>query len=285
MSQGPNQRPNQGSNQMPSVLESIIGRTRERLRMSPPDVAALEVAIALRDAPKDVRLALSPDSTRHNAIISEVKRRSPSMGSLSEEADAVAVASTYAASGAAAISVLTEPERFGGRFEDLDAVSRAVACPTLCKDFIVDPRQVLMARANGASLVLLIMAGLTDVEFVGLHRDIEALGMAALVEVHNEAELDRALVLGATIVGVNNRDLHTLVIDLAVCERLRRAIPDECLPIAESGIATTADIRRLRGSGYHRFLIGSSLMTAENPGALLRSLVVEVGGDQPGSNV
>lgn len=265
-----------------SVLDAIIARTRQRLADSPPDVASLERRIAQAPAIRDVFAALSPDASRQNAIIAEVKRRSPSLGSLDEGADAVTTALRYAGHGAAAISVLTEPERFGGRFEDLAEVSGQVHCPTLCKDFVVDPRQVLMARAHGASLVLLIVAGLTDKDLVSLRLDIEALGMQALVECHDEAEIDRALTSGARIIGVNNRDLRSLVIDLAVCERLRPLIPDDRLPIAESGIASPADVRRLRASGYHRFLVGSSLMLAPDPGALLASLVHETGHEVGG---
>jgi indole-3-glycerol phosphate synthase len=257
---------------MPSVLEDIIARTRARLRETPPDLAALEALALTAPPPRDALEALSK-GPQINAIIAEVKRRSPSLGALKTDADAVATASTYASSGAAAISVLTEPERFGGRFEDLAQVSAAVVVPTLCKDFIVDPRQVLTARAHGASLVLLIVAALNDEALVSLRRDIEALGMVALVEVHDEAELDRALATGARLIGVNNRSLHTLHIDLAVSERLRPRIPDDRLPISESGVSTPADILRLRDAGFHRFLIGSSLMTASDPGALLAELV------------
>lgn len=265
-----------------SVLDAIIARTRQRLAESPPDVRALEARLSTAPPVRDALAALSPDARHQNAIIAEVKRRSPSLGSLNEEADAVATASRYAAHGAAAISVLTEPERFGGRFEDLAEVSARVPCPTLCKDFVVDPRQVLMARAHGASLVLLIVAGLNDKALMSLRFDIEALGMQALVECHDEGEVDRALASGARIIGVNNRDLRSLVIDLAVCERLRPLIPDDRLPIAESGIASPADVRRLRASGYHRFLVGSSLMLAPNPGALLASLVHETGHEVGG---
>lgn len=265
-----------------SVLDNIIARTRQRLADSPPDVTSLQRRIAEAPAVRDVFAALSPDASRQNAIIAEVKRRSPSLGSLNEGADAVTTAARYAEHGAAAISVLTEPERFGGRFEDLAEVSARVSCPTLCKDFVVDPRQVLMARAHGASLVLLIVAGLNDKELVDLRLDIEVLGMQALVECHDESEVDRALTSGARIIGVNNRDLRTLVIDLAVCERLRKLIPDDRLPIGESGVASPADVRRLRASGYHRFLVGSSLMLAPDPGALLASLVHETGHEVGG---
>jgi indole-3-glycerol phosphate synthase len=258
---------------LPSVLESIIARTRARLQESPPDLALLEQKALSVRPPRDAMFALGEGCPYPNAIIAEVKRRSPSLGALKTDADAVVTATTYANSGASAISVLTEPERFGGRFEDLDEVSAAVSTPTLCKDFIVDPRQVLMARAHGASLVLLIVAALTDGQLTSLRRDIESLGMVALVEVHDALELDRALDSGARLIGVNNRSLHTLHIDLAVSESLRAKIPDACLPISESGISTPADILRLRNAGYHRFLIGSSLMTAPDPGALLHALV------------
>lgn len=254
-----------------SVLDAIVARTRERLRESPPDVAALERQVASAPAPRDALAALAAPGNR---IIAEVKRRSPSQGTLAAQADAPSVGAAYEAAGAACISVLTEPERFGGSFADLAAVSARVAIPTLCKDFIVDPRQVLMARAHGASLVLLIVAALGDVELASLRRDIEALGMQALVETHDAAEVDRALASGARIVGVNSRSLHTLHIDLAVAEALRPRIPDDVFPIAESGVTGPADVARLRAAGYRRFLVGTSLMTAPGgPDALLRAMV------------
>lgn len=255
---------------MPSVIDAIVQRTRVRLHDTPPDIGALEARIARARPARDALAALSEPGNR---IIAEVKRRSPSLGALALDADAVAVARTYADAGAAAISVLTEPERFGGSFADLAAVSEAVAVPTLCKDFIVDPRQVLMARANGASLVLLIVAALEDAELVSLREAIEALGMQALVEVHDHDEARRALATGARIVGVNSRNLHTLAIDLAVAERVRADLPEQVLPIAESGVHGPAEIVRLRRAGYRRFLVGSSLMTAAHPGALLAAMI------------
>ena len=253
----------------PSILDAIVARTRQRLMESPPDVAALEARIA--DMP--VRDALGALGAPGIRIIAEVKRTSPSLGALSPTADAVAVASSYEAAGAAAISVLTEPERFGGSFADLAAVSRTVSVPTLCKDFIVDPRQVLIARAHGASLVLLIVAALSDTELVSLRESIEALGMQALVEVHDREEARRALASGARIVGVNSRNLHTLAIDLTVAEDLRSELPDAVLPIAESGVHGPAEIARLQRAGYRRFLVGSSLMTASDPEALLAAMI------------
>lgn len=256
-----------------SVLDQIVARTRQRLAESPPDVTALEKRVG--DTP--IRDALAALDAPGNRIIAEVKRRSPSRGTLAADADSVAIGMTYEGAGAACISVLTEPERFDGSFDDLAVVSRSVGIPTLCKDFIVDPRQILMARAHGASLVLLIVAALSDRELVQLREAIEGLGMQALVEAHDEDEVARALATGAKIVGVNNRSLHTLQIDLAVAERLRGAIPDDVIAIAESGIATPADVQRLMRSGYRRFLVGSSLMTAGpelgGPAGLLRALV------------
>lgn len=260
-----------------SVIDSIVARTRLRLAETPPDVAALEAQIARQRPARDALAALSERADGGNFIIAEVKRRSPSLGPLALEADAVQVAKTYAAAGAAAISVLTEPERFGGSFEDLGAVSEAVAVPTLCKDFIVDARQVLMARAHGASLVLLIVAALDDAALVSLRLEIERLGMQALVEVHDREEAERALASGARIVGVNNRNLHTLAIDLAVAEALAPMLPAQVLPIAESGVHGPAEITRLRAVGYRRFLVGSSLMTAADPGALLAAMVRTTG--------
>lgn len=253
-----------------SVLDEICARTRARLAAEPPDLAALEVRVAARAPARDAYAALSAPGNR---VIAEVKRRSPSLGALAPEADAVAVAKTYVTAGAAAISVLTEPERFGGSFEDLQAVSEAVAVPTLCKDFVVDPRQVLLARAHGASLVLLIVAALSDRELVVLRESIEALGMQALVEVHDRLEAQRALASGARIVGVNSRSLHTLAIDLRVAEELRAELPEHVLPIAESGIHGPAEVARLRAAGYRRFLIGSSLMTAPDPAALMSAML------------
>ncbi|MCC6620438.1 MAG: indole-3-glycerol-phosphate synthase [Deltaproteobacteria bacterium] len=254
-----------------SVLDAIVARTRARLAEVPPDMDALARRLADTPPPRDALAALATDG--QSRIIAEVKRRSPSRGTLQADADPVAFAREYTLGGAAAISVLTEPERFGGSFEDLALVSGAVGVPTLCKDFVVDPRQVVMARAHGASLVLLIVAALDDGALVGLREQIEGLGMHALVEAHDRREVDRAVASGARIVGVNSRSLHTLVIDLAVAEGLRDAIPEPIVAVAESGIDGPADVVRLRAAGYRRFLVGTSLMTAPSPRALLAELV------------
>jgi len=255
-----------------SVLDTIVARTRERLREAPTDMALLERRASEAPPPRDALVALACGED-DNRIIAEVKRRSPSRGTLQAQADPVAFALDYEDGGAAAISVLTEPERFGGSFEDLALVSRSVELPTLCKDFIVDPRQIVMARAHGASLVLLIVAALQDADLVRLREAIERLGMHALVEAHDRHEVERAIASGARIVGVNSRSLHTLAIDLSVAEGLRAAIPEPLIAIAESGIEGPDEIVRLRGAGYRRFLVGTSLMTAPSPRAHLAALV------------
>ena len=255
----------------PSVLLSICDRTRARLAADPPDMAAIEAAVTARRPPAAMLDVLRP-APGDARIIAEIKRHSPSAGPLNSNVDPVAMATIYANAGAAAISVLTEPERFGGSLADLDAVSTHVAVPTLCKDFMVDPRQFLVARAHGASLVLLIVAALTDRELVTFRELAESLGMQALVETHDANEIDRAVASGARIIGVNSRDLHSLRIDLAVAESLRSHIPDDAIAVAESGIHTADDIRRLGAAGYGVFLIGSSLMTAADPGAQLAAL-------------
>lgn len=254
----------------PSVLDAICDATRARLAASPPDMEAAEASLAAAPPLRDAIAALGAPGTR---IIAEVKRVSPSAGRLREGVDPAAFAARYAASGAAAISVLTEPERFGGSLADLAAAAAAVETPLLCKDFMVDPRQFTLARAHGASLVLLIVAALTDRELRDFRELAESLGMAALVETHDAEEIARAVGAGAALIGVNSRNLHSLEIDLGVAESLRERIPDGAIAIAESGIHTEADLTRLVRAGYGHFLIGSSLMQSEDPGAKLSALI------------
>jgi len=256
---------------MPSVLDAICTRTRQRLETAPPDMDAIAATLAheapaLRDAMASLRL---PGAR----IIAEVKRHSPSEGALGADVDPAALASTYASHGAAAVSVLTEPERFFGSLADLDAVTAAIETPVLCKDFMVDARQFTIARAHGASLALLIVAALTDRELRDFREQAEALGLACLVETHNAEEVHRAVASGARIIGVNSRNLHTLAIDLAVAESLRPLIPDTAIAVAESGIHTTSDMTRLARAGYDAFLIGSSLMKSGDPGAQLQAFI------------
>ncbi len=222
------------------------------------------------DAPVDTIDPSRP--LRGRALIAEIKRRSPSRGDLRPDLDPVSLALAYERTGACAISVLTEPDYFGGSFEDLAAVSRAVHLPVLCKDFVVDPYQILRARAAGADLVLLMVAvlGRETERFVTLARRA---GLEPLVEVHTGAELDIALAAGSRLVGVNNRDLHTLRVDLDVCRSLLPRIPAEVLSVAESGLKSAADLDDLARHGARAFLVGEALVTASDPEDALRGLV------------
>jgi len=205
-------------------------------------------------------------------VIAEVKRRSPSRGEIRADFDPVACATAYAEGGAAAISVLTDESFFGGHLDFLAAVRRAVDTPLLRKDFVIDAYQVDEARVEGADAVLLIAAALAPDALASLRARAEALGLTALVEVHDEAELDVALAAGARVVGINNRDLRTFDTDLGVTERLAPRIPQGVVVVAESGIFTRADMARLAESGAHAFLVGESLMREADVAGALRRL-------------
>ncbi|KCZ87751.1 indole-3-glycerol phosphate synthase TrpC [Hyphomonas jannaschiana] len=195
-----------------------------------------------------------------NALICELKRKSPSAGEILPGADPVQIATEYEAGGAACLSVLTDGPSFGGSLEDFAAIRAAVAIPMLRKDFMIDPIQVAEARAWGADCILVIMASLEDTLAAELTDCAIGYGMDVLVETHNEAELERALRLPSPLIGVNNRDLKRMVTDLSTTERLAPLIPPDRQIVAESGISTAAHINRLRQTGARRFLIGESLM-------------------------
>jgi len=206
-------------------------------------------------------------------VIAECKRRSPSKGVLRAEYHPAAIATGYAAAGAAAISVLTEPTFFDGSLEHLAAVHAAVDVPVLRKDFIVSEYQILEARAAGASALLLIVAALTPAGLRALSEQSRAEGLDALVEVHNEEELAIAADAGATIIGVNNRNLRTLEVDVRTSESLIARMPKGTVAVSESGLRTADDLTRLRGLGYHAFLVGERFMTTADPGAALGELL------------
>ena len=187
--------------------------------------------------------------------------------------DPAAIARRYAEAGAAAISVLTEPTFFDGSLAHLEAVRAVVDVPILRKDFVVDGYQLLEARASGADAVLLIVAALDDEALARLTRDARALGLDVLVEVHDEAELDRALASGADLIGVNNRNLRTLTVDVEASVRLAARMPAGVLAVAESGLKSGSDVRRLQSLGYRAFLIGERFMTATDPGGALAGLL------------
>jgi indole-3-glycerol phosphate synthase len=261
------------SDQLPSrtVLDDIVAGVREDLA---PRLAAVPETVLERRA-----LAASPalDAERAlrsqpgMAVVAEVKRSSPSKGALADITDPAALAAAYAAGGATVVSVLTERRRFSGSLDDLAAVRRRVDLPLLRKDFHVTRYQVTEARAWGADVVLLIVAALGQRELVDLREHAEALGMTALVEVHDEEETRRAVDAGSTVIGVNARDLRTLDIDRSVVERVRPLIPHEVVTIAESGVRGVDDVRAYAAAGAHGVLVGEALVTGGDPAGTVAS--------------
>jgi indole-3-glycerol phosphate synthase len=218
-------------------------------------------------------------------IIAEVKRASPSRGVIRAGVEPGRLARQYEAGGAAAISVLTEEDRFKGSLDDLRAVRAAVKVPVLRKDFIFDEFQLYEAAAAGADALLLIVAALPDETLSRLRRITEdELQMDALVEAHTKAEMRRASACGATLIGINNRDLHTFNVSLDVSVQLAREIPPDVFLISESGLRTGADLARLRALGYKGFLIGETLMRASEPDKALRALLDEAAEGHKGSS-
>jgi indole-3-glycerol phosphate synthase len=207
------------------------------------------------------------------ACIPEFKRRSPSKGWIKRDADSAAVARAYQAAGAAAISVLTDGPFFGGSLDDLRRARAAVDIPVLRKDFIIDPYQVAEARAAGADAVLLIVAALRQEDLVGLLAEVRRLGMEALVETHDRAEVERALAADARVIGVNHRDLRTFQMDMTLASSMRPLIPSHRLLVAESGIRTADDVRKMQAAGVDAVLVGESLMSEPDPGSALRKLL------------
>jgi indole-3-glycerol phosphate synthase len=263
-----------------SVLAGILARKRDEVaarRAARPD-RELEASLAGLPPPLDLAAALSP-ARGPTRIVAEVKRASPSLGAIDSGLDAVEQARRYAAGGAAAISVLTDGPGFGGSLADLAAVRAAVRIPLLRKDFVVDRYQLLEARANGADAALLIVAALAPDELRRLHDDCDALGLSALVEVHDARELDVALAAGARLVGVNNRNLASFEVDLATSERLLPQLPPTVKGVAESGVKGAAEVARLRACGAANFLVGEALVRAADPGAMLRELAAAGHGE------
>jgi indole-3-glycerol phosphate synthase len=206
-------------------------------------------------------------------VIAECKRRSPSRGVLRPDYRPGRIAAAYEASGAAAVSVLTEPTFFDGSLDHLRLVRAAVTVPVLRKDFIVSPYQLFEAVAAGADAVLLIVAALDDGQLGALMTQATSLGLGVLVEVHDETELLRAVKAGATVIGVNNRNLRTLVVDLEASRRLIAKMPPGTVAVAESGLRTSADLVELGAAGYQAFLIGETLLTTPEPGETLGRMI------------
>jgi indole-3-glycerol phosphate synthase len=207
------------------------------------------------------------------AVVAEVKRRSPSKGDLRAELDPVATATAYAAGGAACLSVLTDERWFGGSPADLRSARAAVERPVLRKDFTVEPRDVADARLMGADAVLLIAAALDDAELADCHALATELGLDALVEVHDEAEAERAVAVGATLIGVNQRDLVTFLVDTARAVRVAPTLPAGVVRVAESGVTGPADAAVLADAGYHAVLVGEHLVRSGDPAGAVRALV------------
>jgi indole-3-glycerol phosphate synthase len=221
------------------------------------------------DPPRGMLAALRRDTV---ALIAEVKHASPSKGVLIEPFHPVELGTTYAAHGAAAISVLTDEMFFKGSLDDLTAVRRAVTVPVLRKDFVIDPYQVYEGRAAGADALLLIVAALADDQLADLHAQITELGMAALVEVHDEAELERALRLNPALVGINNRDLKTFQVSLDTTARLAKQVPETITLVAESGIHSGADVRHMGEIGAHAVLVGEALVKSSARDQMVQEL-------------
>lgn len=254
-----------------TYLERIVADVEARLRSTSP-ISPAEDPAAIRSLAASIR---SVADAGRIGVIAEVKRRSPSVGAIAPDVDPARQGSAYATAGAAGISVLTEPDHFAGSLDDLRDVRSATAAlgtPVLRKDFIVHERQLHDARAVGADAVLLI-AALHEVERLAALVDAATvLGLEVLMEVHDEQDLERALATSATLIGINNRDLHSFHVDLAVTERLAPLVPADRIVVAESGIRTADDARRMRAAGATALLVGETLMRADDPASRLTEL-------------
>jgi indole-3-glycerol phosphate synthase len=262
-----------------TYLDDILAAHRAAAAADRRDVAELVAAAAACPPVRPFRQALAARAEHGTvAVIAEVKRRSPSKGPLVETLDPAALAVAYAAGGAACLSVLTDEAFFGGSPEDLRAARAAVELPVLRKDFTVSVADVADARLMGADAVLLIVAALSDAELGTLLEAASEVGLDALVEVHDEAELHRAISAGATLVGVNQRDLATFEVDTERAVAVASALPPDVVAVAESGIAGPADAAVLAAAGYHAVLVGESLVRSADPVAATAALAGVAGG-------
>ena len=255
---------------MATTLTEILEKTRAGLGALRARTAELERAAAGAPPPPSFRGAFVPDRV---ALVAEVKRRSPSAGAISEDLDPADRAARYARHGAAAVSVLTDGPFFGGSISDLEAVVKRVAVPVLRKDFILEETQILEARAAGAAAVLLIARALPGGRLRELLRFTTDAGLDALVEVHTAPELDSALAAGARIVGVNSRDLDTFRIDVAAAWSVLASVPADRVAVAESGMATAADVERAAAAGADGVLIGTALSASADPAAQVAAFI------------
>ncbi|MBI1359607.1 MAG: indole-3-glycerol phosphate synthase TrpC [Alphaproteobacteria bacterium] len=261
---------------MSNRLAQIIAYKREEVAalrqartLASLEAEAADAAPARGFAAAMLRIA----RTDGNALICEVKRKSPSAGEINTTRTPTDAARAYEAGGAACISVLTDGPSFGGSLADLQEVRAAVTLPVLRKDFMVDPIQVVESRAAGADAILIILAALSDAQAQEIHQAAVGYGLSVLLEAHNESELQRALDIPSPLVGVNNRDLRAFTTDLAVTERLSGMVPRDKLLISESGLKAPGDAARLRACGARGFLIGETVMRADDPAAAVRAFV------------
>jgi indole-3-glycerol phosphate synthase len=254
-----------------SVLDDIVAGVRVDLSRRQEEISEPDLRARLADVepPRDPMPAFR---SAGSSVIAEVKRRSPSKGDLADIPDPAELASAYARGGAAAISVLTEQRRFGGSLDDLRAVRAAVETPLLLKDFVVESYQLVEARVAGADLVLLIVAALPGDLLTRLYDEARALGLTALVEVHDEAETERAVALGAPLVGVNARNLKTLEVDPATFAKLAPQLPGDVVKVAESGISGPEDVSRHVHEGAQVVLVGEALVRDGDPEGAVRAM-------------
>jgi indole-3-glycerol phosphate synthase len=259
---------------MPTQLDQILAHTLSQVsaRKAAADYALLERK-ATAHTPRGFTAGLRSASTSGPAIIAEIKKASPSKGLIRSDFHPATLARTFEAAGAAALSVLTDEKFFQGSLANLELASNAVRIPCLRKDFILDPFQILEARAAGADAILLIVSALTDAALGDLRDEAHTLGLDVLCETHSRDELDRAVALGFNLIGVNSRDLRTFTVHPELLLELAQRIPPDAMMVAESGIRTANDIATLRAAGYQAFLVGEALMRQPDPAAALALLL------------
>ena len=255
-------------------LDKILAQHREVAEADNRDLDALIETSLSAPAPRGFASRLRQDSTNNLAVIAEIKRRSPSRGSLNSELDPILIAQSYEEGGASCLSVLTDADFFGGSVSDLQQARLSVNLPVLRKDFTVSRHDICDARIMGADCVLLIAAALSKSELTEFFKFSIELGLDALVEVHDETELTLAIDSGATLIGVNQRDLHTFQVDHQRAVRMAAMIPTNVVRVAESGVKTRDDARSLRDAGYDAVLVGESLVTSNNISNSVRELRV-----------